>query len=679
MRLDKLLGSALLISAAVFSSGFARADDVEARVNGLLEQLTLAEKIQMLGGNGQFDSLGVPRLGIPGFKMTDGPTGISNAMLEVGPKATAYPAAIALASSWDPSILERTARAIADEAKSLGRNMLLGPCVNIARAPQGGRNFETYSEDPYLAARMAEAYVRGVQAQGVISTVKHFALNNQEEGRLFIDIRADEDTMRKLYFPAFQAAVRAGSWAVMSSYNRINGAFASESEFLLKRMLKEEWGFKGIVVSDWGATSKVTSASAGNAGLDIEMPWAFVFAADPMNEALSRGEITESVIDDKIRRQLRAMISMGILDAARSPSETPPADVPADLLEANRAVALEGARQGLVLLKNQGAALPWQIRAIRKLAVIGPGAVNTPIGGGGSAKVNAWRRTSLVDGLRELLPESAELLTDDGSDLKRAASVAKRADAVVLAVGWSSENEGEEHDRKSLKLPGDQARLAEAVLRANPRAAVVVNSGGMFVEERWVRMAPAILQSWYLGQEGGRAVAEALFGLLNPSGRLPISFARSENDLWTRGSYPYDPGSTDTATYREGIYVGYRHFRRAKLKPLFAFGHGLSYTRFVYENLEVKPARDGSLSVRFDLTNAGHREGQETPQLYAGALGELQAFQKVLLKAGERRRIEWKLPPETVALARGFDLKVGASSDDARLSAMIGAHLLQSR
>jgi beta-glucosidase len=511
---------------------------------------------------------------------------------------------------------------------------------------------------------MAEAYVLGVQGEGVISTVKHFALNNQEEGRLFMDVRVDEATMRHLYLPAFEAAVRAGTWSIMTSYNRVNGRFASESDFLLTQVLKNEWGFRGFAVSDWGATSLVTSASAGNAGLDLEMPWAFVFGAEPMQRALASGELTMATVDDKIRRQLRAMMAMGLVERAPAPNV---ADVPQALLDSHREIALEGAREGLVLLKNTGALLPFEAASLTSVAVIGPGALDTPISGGGSARVNAWRRTSIADGLRELLLPSAQVVVERGDDLNRAATLAAASDAVVLVVGWNADTEGEGKDRASLRLPGAQAALIEAVLAANPRAAIVINSGGSFVEETWLTRAPAVLQAWYLGQEGGRALAEALLGLINPSGRLPISFARSENDLWTHGTYPYDAGSRDTATYSEGLNMGYRHFRHKGLSPLFAFGHGLSYTRFSYTDLRVTRTSHGHYRIHFTLANTGPRDGTETAQLYAGRLGELQRFEKIWLRSGERRHVEWELPSSILELSEGLPLRVGPSSEDTPL------------
>ncbi len=794
---------------------------VDARVEALLKQLSLDEKIGLLAGTG-FDSRPVERLKVGGLHMSDGPVGVRTG------SATAWPSSISTAASFDPPLVERIGAAIGRETKAKGKNVILGPCVNIQREPQGGRNFESYGEDPYLSSRMAVAYIKGVQQEGVVATVKHYALNNQEIQRDTIDVQADERTIREIYLPHFEAAVKeAGVQAVMCSYNKLKGPWTCEDPWLLSDVLKKEWGFRGIVMSDWGATH--STAKSLNAGLDLEMPDGQFLNAAKVKAALASGELKQATIDEAVRRQLRVQVALGWLDK--------PLDKGALDTHAHRALDREAAAEGMVLLKNDGGLLPLDRTKLKAVALIGPNAAFARTGGGGSAYVSPIYAVTPLEGIKaklgaavkvdyapgatfegDLRPVPAAALqppagrsgkqgllgqyfdneewkgepslvrvdpvldwdwgpggpegwnrvdhfsirwmgtitapetglyqlgtsSDDGSwlwldgqlivdnggthgmnmkskavELKAgephqiridmnefgggaglilgwqkvegdpidvAVATAKAADVALLFVGHTNSIETEGADRDSLELPENQVRLLRAVTAANPRTVVVLNSGAPVLVERWLSQAPALLETWFAGSETGNAVADVLFGDVNPSGRLPMTWPKRWEDSPAFGNYP---GKDGKVAYAEGIFVGYRHFDTKRIEPQFAFGHGLSYTTFEYSGLKVAPVpgQTRQVEVSFSVRNAGTRAGAEVAQVYVHDAQasvprpeqELKAFRRVVLKPGESRPLRLVLderafsffdPAKRAWLVEpgAFEIRVGSSSRLVRFS-----------
>jgi beta-glucosidase len=673
-----------------------RGSDVEQRVEDLLARMTVEEKIAMLGGTG-FDTKPNARLGIPAIRMADGPQGVRlDASADSATAPTAFPCGAALAATWNPELVQEVGRCIAQEARALGKDMLLAPCVNIQRVPHGGRNFESYGEDPHLASRMAVAFIQGVQREGVIATVKHFAVNNQEFQRKTINVVVDERVLHEIYFPAFRAAVQeAGVWSVMSAYNKLNGAWCSENARLLTDVLKNQWRFRGFVVSDWGAVH--STVETANAGLDIEMPTGEFLGEAPLLEAIASGRVEPAILEDKVRRILRAMFSIGLFD--RRESQAVPIHTPQQ-----RAVARKAATEGIVLLKNAGERLPLLPGKVRSIALIGPGANHARIGGGGSAWVPA-NAVSPLDAIRARAGKTFQLAYAPGCNLpgddepthspavhaaliNEAARLAGGADVAVVLVGHSERIESEGFDRESLALPGGQDELIEAVAAANKNTIVVLNVGSPVLMNRWIEQVPAVLNAWFGGEEVGNAIAAVLFGDANPSGKLPVSFLKDWKDSPAYGRYPQDNG---VARYDEGLYVGYRHVDQRDIEPLFAFGHGLSYTTFEYDDLTVSPktvAPGQPVRVRLTVRNAGSRAGAEVVQLYVRDVDcrvdrpvkELKAFHKIALKPGETRPVTFTLDQSAMAFydpaehnwvaePGTFEVLVGASSRDIRLKA----------
>jgi len=694
---------------------------VEQRVEDLLSRMTPQEKAEMLAGGGWMESRPNQRLGIPAIKMADGPMGVrnwagssavTNARATKPVTSTAFPAGIAMASGWDPELAEREGRAIAQEVKALGRDMILGPTVNINRVPLWGRNFEGYGEDPYLAARMGVAYIRGVQAEGVIPSVKHFAANNQEFERHRIDEAVSARALHEIYFPAFRAAVQeAGVWAVMSAYNKLNGRWCAENAALLSDTLKKRWGFQGFVISDWGST--YSTAGTINAGMDLEMPggepmraWmqraetrqdgngAGWLEADKVMAAIAAGEVRQAAVDDAVRRMLRVMFTAGLFDrphVAGGEVDTPE----------RQAVARTAATQGMVLLKNANGALPLDGDQIRSLAVIGPNAAVARNGGGGSSLVRSNYAVTPLAGIEERAAPQVKVryalgVAMEGSQAGDAAArqtardeavaLARQSDAAVVVAGYAPQLESEGFDRKSMDLPEGQDELIRAVAEANPRTVVVVVAGAPVTMTGWIDRVPAVLYAWYGGQEAGHAIGDLLFGAANPSGKLPVTFPKEWKDSPAYGHYP---GEDLHVAYSEGIYVGYRGFDQRNVEPLFPFGHGLSYTTFEYSGLAITPARmeaGKTVTVTMKLRNTGSRAGAEVVQLYVHQTHastdrppkELKAFRRVALAAGESQTVKFTLGTDAlsfysearqdwVAEPGRFEVLAGASSRDIRL------------
>jgi beta-glucosidase len=695
---------------------------VEARVADLLKRMTLEEKVAMLAGSGWMESQPNERLGIPAIKMADGPMGVrawagssavTNAANAVRVTSTAFPAGLAMAATWDPDLLAQQGKVIGQEVKALGRDMILGPTVNIARQPLWGRNFEGYGEDPYLASRLVIGYIKGVQGEGVIATVKHFAANNQEFERHRIDEKIDERTLQEIYLPAFQAAVQeAGVWSVMSAYNKVNGLYCAESPALLHDVLKKQWGFKGFVISDWGST--YSTAATVNAGMDLEMP-----GGDPMKTwfakpqtqadgngagwltpekvlpAIAAGQISTAALDDNVSRILRVTFAAGLFDKPH------PGGGAVDTPE-QRTVARTAAAESVVLLKNASDLLPIA-KSIHSLAVIGPNAAVARTGGGGSSLVRPSYSVAPLEGIRERAGNAVQVtyaqgVAIPGEDASKdspsaraqlrqdAAAAAAKADAAIVVVGNAPSIESEGFDRTALSLPAGQDELIAAVAKANKNTIVVINAGSPVAMDAWIAQVPAVLTMWYGGQEGGHAIASVLFGDFTPSGKLPVSFPHKIEDTPAYGHYPGENLHTE---YAEGIYVGYRHYDRAGIEPLFPFGHGLSYTKFDYSDLKVTPDKIGPgrrVQVSLTVRNSGTRAGAEVVQLYLHQAKssadrppqELKGFRRVMLTGGQSQTVTFTLDARAmsfynvakhawVAEPSGFDVLVGSSSRDIRL------------
>ena len=787
---------------------------VEKRVDSILSRMTLEEKIELLGGINDFYTRPIPRLGIPSLRMSDGPMGVHDYGL-----TTAYPAGIALAASWDTDLAQRFGTAMGQDARARGVHFILGPGMNIYRAPMGGRNFEYFGEDPFLASRMAVSVIRGIQGEGVVATAKHFVANNQEFDRMNVGSDVDERTLREIYLPAFEAAVReAHVGAVMDGYNLVNGVHMTQNDHLNHEILKEEWGFDGILMSDWGATHD--GVAAANAGLDLEMPSPSFMNRETLLPAIKEGKVSLATLDDKVRRILRTAITFGFFDRPQAES-----DIPA-YSQAGREVALAEARAGMVLLKNSGNLLPLDENKVKTIAVIGPEAYPAVPGGGGSSETKPFHAVSFLEGISDRLGTKGKVLyavdtppldevfehsefettpggesglkaeyfsndtlqgapalartdrhvhfdwgegsfaaaqpvdhfsvrwtgyfvpqksgdytfftsADDGVRLyigeetviddwqrhsqtvdsyarrleagqaykirleyfeavgsaivgfgvtradefvgRETKALAAKADAVVICVGFDPKTEAEGSDR-TFQLPGGQDELIRQISAVNKNIIVVITAGGNVDMTQWVDLVPAILHAWYPGQEGGRALAQILFGDYSPSGKLPVSFERHWEDNPTYHSY-YPKEGEKAVKYSEGIFLGYRYYDRSETRPLFPFGYGLSYTTFAYSNLSVTPqcgTLDEPVTVSFNVTNTGLREGAEVAELYVGEphptlprpVKELKGFAKVDLKPGETRRVRLKLDRRAFSY---YDVKKdGWNADQGEFTILVG-------
>ena len=662
------------------------AKPIEARVTDLLSRLTLEEKVSLVHAQSNFSTAGVPRLGIPDLLMDDGPLGVREEVGEGGvildhkdDFATAMPATLGLAATWNTDLAKAYGTVIGQEAKQRGKDIMLGPAVNIQRTPLCGRNFEYLGEDPFLASRLAVNYIAGEQAQGVSSCVKHFTANSQEYQRGSINEIIDERTLREIYLPAFRAAVQeAGVLTVMGAYNQINGQHCCENERLLNEILKQEWGFKGFVVSDWGGVHHTDLAALN--GLDIEMgthpPYEKNYLANPFLEGLKSGKFPVSVLDDKVRRNLYVMFKLNLI---RDPSAPVAAQVePQGPLstKVNQETSRRVAEESFVLLKNQNL-LPLDPAQTKTIAIIGANATAKFAHGGGSAMIKPPYEITALEGISNRLggkvkliyaqgynppvgpgrvdfkPEPEEIVPPrDSSKLAAEAVAAAKSADVVIYVGGLNHHGGydtEGADRKSIKLPGGQDELIQKVVRANPKTIVVLMGGGAVEMDAWLAKVPAVLYAWYPGLEGGNALARVLFGDVNPSGKLPCTFPKRLADSPAHALHAY-PGTNGTVVYKEGLLVGYRWFDTKKIEPLFPFGHGLSYTTFKYSNLNLVPAPEAPglpVTVEFELANTGSRAGAEVAQVYVQEaspsvprpLKELKGFQKVFLQPGEKQKV----------------------------------------
>ena len=656
-----------------------------AEIETILKQMTLEEKATMCTGATVWTTLAVERLGVPPIMMSDGPHGVRRtAELEsmglVGMPATCFPTASCQSSSWNVELIEDLGRAIGEEAISMKVDVLLGPGNNMKRSPLCGRNFEYYSEDPFLAGEMATGFINGVQDTGVGTSLKHFAVNNQEYERFRINALVDERTLREIYLPAFETAVKRGRpWTVMCAYNKLNGSYGSENHSLLVDVLKKEWGFEGFVVSDWGAVHERVNALKG--GLDLEMPGPKARRTQALVAAVRAGQLDEAVLDESVRR---------ILKVAFKADETPKGAKYDQA--AHHALARRIAGEGMVLLKNNGV-LPLQDGA--KIAVIGHSAREAHFQGGGSSRITATQVDVPLEELRSQLPESSLIFCEgypDTPDFQQAlidesVTAAKAADVALLYVSLPAFKESEGYDRPDLDLTGQQVALIKAVSAVQPRTVVILNNGSAVAMSAWIDGVAAVLEAWMMGQAGGGAIADILTGKVNPSGKLSETFPLRAADV---PSYLHFPGGNGEVRYSEELFVGYRYYDSKDAAVLFPFGHGLSYTTFKYSNLVLSAGTfqdvDG-LTVSADITNTGKRAGKEVVQVYvhdqkSGLIRpqkELKGFAKVELDPGETKTVTIDLDFRAFAYYHPaykqwitengeVDILVGASCGDIRLS-----------
>jgi len=798
---------------------------VEKRVEDLLIRMTLEEKIEQITGN-DFKSKANVRLGIPEMVMTDGPLGPRGRG-----KGSNYSSCMNMAATWDLDLMERIGESIGEETRVLGYNLLLGPCIHISRVPYGGRNYESFGEDPYLTSRMGVTYIKAVQSKRVITCVKHFACNNQEWNRFDVDARVSERALREIYFPAFKAAVQeADTWTIMGAYNKLNGHYCCANKYLLTDVLKTDWGFTGAAISDWGALRETLKPA--RAGTDLEMPNGKYMGPDLLR-AIKKDQIQETLIDDKVRRLLRVMFKAGLFDEPVNSyggfSNT----------EYRQKLALETAQKSIVLLKNEKDFLPLKKEILNSIAVLGPNAAFARLGGDGSGHLDAHYTISPLDGIRnkvgdkvkvgyeigvkfkrkELPIVSAKMYrqpdgktpglkaeyfnnrnlegdvvhteivdrinfnwesnspvpgkvvkdkfsirwtgkfvspgkgiyeigvkadngvklyldgnliinawtdqapgqfkteyfefdesqlydlkvefyenigtcrarlgiapVEKGNELMDAVELAENSDVVIICAGLAKNLEGEQRDRDYLELPPMQIDLINAVTKVNKNTIVVLNNSSAILMNEWINKVPAIVEAFYPGQEGGNALTDILFGDINPSGKLPVTFMEKWEDHHAFKTYP---GKKEYAEYTDGIYVGYRHYDKNNIEPLFPFGFGLSYTTFEYSDLKLSAKsikQSNEIEVSLEVKNTGKMDGDEIVQLYIHDVKasverepkSLKGFQRVSLKAGESKTVTMKIDQSALAFydaqakkwlaeAGEFEVFIGTSSRDIRL------------
>ncbi len=667
---------------------------VQLDIETLLGQLTLEEKASLLDGSDFWHTEPIERLGVPRIMVSDGPHGLrkvaasEDAGLEHSEHATCFPPAAGLASSWDPALALRVGEALGVECRAAGVAVLLGPGINMKRSPLCGRNFEYFSEDPLLAGVLASAWVRGVQSHGVGTSLKHFAANNQEADRLRVSAEVDERTLREIYLAAFERVVKeAQPWTVMSSYNRINGTYTTESHWLLTEVLRDEWGFEGLVVSDWAAVDRRAAALA--AGCDLEMPSSGGVGTGAILDAVAAGELSEVQVDAAATRVLALVQRAGEREA-----------LPGFDQDAHHELAIEAAGASIVLLKNERDLLPLDRHHGGPVAVIGEFARTPRFQGAGSSQVNPTRLESPLDALQSALAGGRELLFAPGFEIEaeqadpqlvaEAVQAAQQADVAVVFLGLPPSYESEGWDREHMDLPALQVELLAQIAAVNPNVVVVLSNGSAVVTSAWDRHAPALVEGWLLGQAGGRALADVLLGVVSPSGKLAETIPLKLSDNPAVGNFP---GENHVVRYGEGLLIGYRWYDSRELEVSYPFGHGLSYTSFDYSDLSVRILEDGAqprVEVALTLTNGGARAAAEVVQVYVSdpeaavyrPSQELGGFSKVSLEPGASVRVIVELDQRAFAYwhsARAewvveggeFQVRIGASSRDIRLSETI--------
>ena len=689
----------------------------DAEIDKLIAQMTIEEKIGMLHGNSMFSTGGVKRLGIPELKMADGPLGVREEISRdnwapaglTNDFATYYPAGGGLAATWNTEMAHTFGSSLGEELRARDKDMLLSPAINMVRTPLGGRTYEYMSEDPFLNKKIAVPLIVGLQEKDVMACVKHFAANNQETNRDFVDVQIDERALREIYLPAFEAAVKEGkSYGIMGAYNKFRGEYLCENDYMLNKILRDEWGFKGIVVSDWAAVHS-TAKSLKN-GLDIEMgtpkPFNEFFLADKLIAAVKSGEVSEAEINLHVKRILRMLFqvkAMGGGERAKGSIAT----------EAHYQDAYKIAAEDIVLLKNENNALPLKLDGVKSIAVIGNNATKKNALGGFGAGVKTKREVTPLEGLKNRLPSSVKInyaegylerydeknkgnlgnITSNGpvtidqldpAKLQEAIEAAKKSDVAIIFAGSNRDYETEASDRRNLNLPFGQEELIQKVLAVNPKTIVVMVAGAPFDIDAVSKKTSALVWSWFNGSEGGNALADVLLGKVNPSGKLPWTMPKKIMDSPAHATNSFPGGKT--VTYAEGILIGYRWFDTKNIAPLYPFGFGLSYTTFAFNNAKSDKseyALNETITVSVEVKNTGKVDGKEVVQVYASktdskitrAAQELKGFQKTAVKSGSSNTVIIKVPVKELAYydvtakkwtvePGKYTLKVGNSSRD---------------
>jgi beta-glucosidase len=653
------------------------------KITNLIKKMSLEEKAALCTGAGPWTTTPVERLGVPVMTVTDGPHGVRrvedvHAFITTSVPATCFPTAVCMASTWDVDLIHKLGEAIAEECIALKVDVILGPGANMKRTPLCGRNFEYYSEDPYLAGEMATSFIKGVQSKGVGTSLKHFAANNQEHQRSTISAEVDERTLREIYLPAFEAAVKkAKPWSVMCSYNKLNDTYASQNHRLLTEIIREEWGFEGFVVSDWGAVHDRVDAL--EAGLDLEMPGPREWRVKAVIDAVRSGKLDESVLDEAVCRILNIVFKAAETKKGGSFN-----------VVGNHALARRVAGEGMVLLKNDGI-LPLKVH--KHIAVIGRSAKEAYYQGGGSSHINPTQLDNPYEEVQKMagdteLSYAKGYPKDDSFDqalIDEACNNARSADVALLFLCLPATKESEGYDRPDLDLTSHQVALIKAVTAAQPNTVVILNNGAPVVMSEWIDGTAAVLEAWMMGQAGGGAIADVLFGKVNPSGKLAETFPLKLIDTPAYINYP---GENGAVRYGEGIFMGYRYYDAKEVQTLFPFGYGMSYTTFDYQNPKVSSQtfRDvDGLTVSVDVTNTGKMAGKEVVQVYvhdhksrlARPPKELKGFAKVELQPGETKTVTVSLDFRAFAYYHPayrqwitedgeFDILIGASSSDIR-------------
>ena len=716
-----VIACGLFLNAAAASSQVTDKEKVqmEKRIEKLIKKMTLEEKVGLLHGNSKFYVAGVERLGIPEWSLSDGPHGVRAEINRhdwayagwTNDSASYFPTGTAFAAAWNPELAYRRGEVLGEEARWRKKDVLLGPGVNIIRSPLCGRNFEYMSEDPYMNSVLAVAYIKGLQSRDVACSVKHFAVNNQETNRTTVDVECSERALREIYLPAFKAAVQeGGALTVMAAYNKFRGEFCAENNYLVRKILRNEWGFDGVYVTDWGAAHSTVPSM--EAGLDLEMgtlidkyeDW---YYANPLIEAVKSGKIPMSLVDEKVGDVLRVMIKTNVLDPKKRFG-------PGSMnTKEHQQATYDAAAEAIVLLKNQNNLLPLDFSSIKSLAVIGDNATRKHSNGGLSSEIKAVYEVTPLEALRAKWGDKVDIRFAQGYEklstfvegsnngqssgtfssktqesdalLKEAVEVARTSDVALLVCGLNHDYDTESFDRLNLDIPYGQVELIQEVVKANPRTIVVMIAGSPLNMAAVDICSPAIVWAWFNGMEGGNALVDVLSGKVNPSGKMPFTTPVSldQSPAHALGNFP---GRDLKVNYEEDILVGYRWFDTKGLPVVYPFGYGLSYTTFNYSNLNTdKKTYDqaDTIQATFTLTNTGDREGAEVAQLYVSdpvcsvmrPVKELKGFKKVFLKPGESRRITLDIPVSSLAFYSEaqsqfvvepgeFILQLGASASD---------------
>ena len=716
-----VIACGLFLNAAAASSQVTDKEKVqmEKRIEKLIKKMTLEEKVGLLHGNSKFYVAGVERLGIPEWSLSDGPHGVRAEINRhdwayagwTNDSASYFPTGTAFAAAWNPELAYRRGEVLGEEARWRKKDVLLGPGVNIIRSPLCGRNFEYMSEDPYMNSVLAVAYIKGLQSRDVACSVKHFAVNNQETNRTTVDVECSERALREIYLPAFKAAVQeGGALTVMAAYNKFRGEFCAENNYLVRKILRNEWGFDGVYVTDWGAAHSTVPSM--EAGLDLEMgtlidkyeDW---YYANPLIEAVKSGKIPMSLVDEKVGDVLRVMIKTNVLDPKKRFG-------PGSMnTKEHQQATYDAAAEAIVLLKNQNNLLPLDFSSIKSLAVIGDNATRKHSNGGLSSEIKAVYEVTPLEALRAKWGDKVDIRFAQGYEklstfvegsnngqssgtfssktqesdalLKEAVEVARTSDVALLVCGLNHDYDTESFDRLNMDIPYGQVELIQEVVKANPRTIVVMIAGSPLNMAAVDICSPAIVWAWFNGMEGGNALVDVLSGKVNPSGKMPFTTPVSldQSPAHALGNFP---GRDLKVNYEEDILVGYRWFDTKGLPVVYPFGYGLSYTTFNYSNLNTdKKTYDqaDTIQATFTLTNTGDREGAEVAQLYVSdpvcsvmrPVKELKGFKKVFLKPCESRRITLDIPVSSLAFYSEvqsqfvvepgeFILQLGASVSD---------------